>query len=250
MNVIVQPKSSALASVPATGSRIVLLGSIAIWDKGRPLRLPTDAQRLVAFLALRRKRMPRAYVAGTLWMEGSQAQAFGSLRSALWRLRAQTESFVDADSNSLALSMDVSTDVEETTAAAVRLSDRSDPCDERIQISRFVDELLPGWYDEWVLLERERMRQQSLHALEAIATRLADEQKFATAIEAALSAIELDPLRESAHRCLISIHLKEGNPSEALRHFQRFEADLRDRLGITPSETMIGLMARWVATPS
>ena len=51
MNVIVQPKSSALAPVPGAAPRIVLLGSIAIWDRGRPLRLPMDAQRLVAFLA-------------------------------------------------------------------------------------------------------------------------------------------------------------------------------------------------------
>ena len=33
-------------------------------------------------------------------------------------------------------------------------------------------ELLPGWYDDWVIFERERIRQQLLHALEILSRRL------------------------------------------------------------------------------
>ena len=244
MNGQTRPGTAAMASAAPGAPRIQLLGSFGVWDRGRPLRVPRDAQRLLAFLALRRQRLPRAFVAGTVWVESSQTKAFGSLRSALWRLGNQAETLVDADSDSVALSPEVATDVEESSIAASRLCDRADSCkEERFTIDAFAHELLPGWYDEWVVFERERFRQQSLHALEALACRLADEKDYAAAIEAALAAIALDPLRESAHRCLVAVHLEEGNHSEALRHFEIFATRLHTQLGLDPSQQMIDLIA-------
>jgi hypothetical protein len=57
-------------------------------------------------------------------------------------------------------------------------------------------ELLPGWYDDWVMFERERLRQLQLHALETMAHRLAKEHRYADAVDVALAAVRLEPLRE------------------------------------------------------
>ena len=87
----------------------------------------------------------------------------------------------------------------------------------------FAADLLPSWYDDWVIVERERLRQIRVHALEELSRRLAAGHRYGDAIDAALAAIAADPLRESAHRRLIEAHLAEGNVSEAIRQY----ADVR-----------------------
>jgi DNA-binding SARP family transcriptional activator len=88
--------------------------------------------------------------------------------------------------------------------------------------------LLPSWYDDWLLIDRERQRQIRLHALERMSAWYVSAERFDSAIEAALQAIAGDPLRESAHRCLIRAHLAEGNVSEARRQVQSYAALLAD----------------------
>jgi DNA-binding SARP family transcriptional activator len=95
--------------------------------------------------------------------------------------------------------------------------------------------LLPGWYDDWVLLERERLRQVRLHVCEAMCEKLARAGRLAEAIDAAHSAIRLAPLRESSHRALIGALAAEGNLGEAVRAYDQFSDRLADELGLSPS---------------
>jgi DNA-binding SARP family transcriptional activator len=103
-------------------------------------------------------------------------------------------------------------------------------------------ELLPAWYDDWVLIERERVRQMRLHALERACQELAASGRFGQAIEAGLAAIAEEPLRESAHRILISAHLAEGNRIEALWQFEEYSRLMRDELQLEPSIQIRGLI--------
>jgi DNA-binding SARP family transcriptional activator len=96
-------------------------------------------------------------------------------------------------------------------------------------------DLLPGWYDDWVLMERERLRQRILHALEELSRKLACAGRFPEAVEAAVLAIGAEPLRESAQRALIEAHVAEGNLSEARRILQEYRDLLRRELGVNPS---------------
>jgi len=96
-------------------------------------------------------------------------------------------------------------------------------------------ELLPGWYEDWVLFERERLRQIRLYALEKLAGHLAAHRQYARALEAALQCVHLEPLRESAHRAVLTVHLAEHNIAEALRHYEFFRQLLHDEMGIEPS---------------
>jgi DNA-binding SARP family transcriptional activator len=100
-------------------------------------------------------------------------------------------------------------------------------------------EVLPGWYDDWVLMERERLRQRMLHALEALSGKLIRAGRFAEAVEAALVAVSVDPFRESAHRALIEAHLAEGNHFEARRSWQSYRDLLRSELGVNPSGQLL-----------
>src|SRR3712207_7767400 len=73
----------------------------------------------------------------------------------------------------------------------------------------FRSEILPDWYDDWLLMEREVHRQLRLHALESLAARLAQDARYGEAVDAALSAIAGEPLRESAHRTRSEEHTSE-----------------------------------------
>jgi len=103
-------------------------------------------------------------------------------------------------------------------------------------------ELLPGWYEDWILFEGENWRQQRLHALEAAAEALAADERWGNAIAAAEAAVSADPLRESARAALIEVHLREGNQSEALREFERYKRLLDEELGLMPTPRLRTLM--------
>jgi DNA-binding SARP family transcriptional activator len=103
-------------------------------------------------------------------------------------------------------------------------------------------ELLPGWYDDWVLFECEGWRQLRLHALEALVDRLVVERRYGHAVVAALAAVGVDPLRESARAVLIRVHLAEHNRSEAVREFDRYRRLLRRELDVEPTPSLQALL--------
>jgi DNA-binding SARP family transcriptional activator len=96
-------------------------------------------------------------------------------------------------------------------------------------------ELLPGFYDEWLLTERERLRQLRLHALEALCERLTAVGRYSAAIAAGLAAVAGEPLRESAQWILMKAYVAEGNRAEAIRQFERYRNVLRAELSLEPS---------------
>jgi DNA-binding SARP family transcriptional activator len=224
-------------------SRVTLLGTFELTGGDSPVLLPLPAQRLVAFLAIHDQPMNRAYIACTLWMDSSEHRAFGSLRSALWRLRHEGQQVVEAVGSRLRLASEVIVDIREAAASARRaLDSTSEFVDTDRELLIGARELLPDWYDEWVVLERERFRQLRVHALECLCHRLAASGRFAEAVEIGLTAVEADPLRESAHRALISAYLAERNNSEALRQYEFFRRLLVDRLGLEPSRELNALI--------
>ena len=70
-------------------------------------------------------------------------------------------------------------------------------------------ELLPDWFDDSLLVERVRWNQLRLHALEAVALKLKSEERYLAALEAALAATAIEPVRESAHRTVVEVYLAE-----------------------------------------
>src|SRR5438445_1821421 len=158
------------ADADGGGARLGLLGGFDLRQGDRQIGLPLSAQRLVAFLALRHRALQRVFVAGTLWLDSTQDAANASLRTALWRLRRPGCHLVDATATHLALSGSIAVDVHEVAAAAARVTGE-DSIDERGEDRDALvvaDELLPDWYDDWVVLDRERFRQIQLNALETL----------------------------------------------------------------------------------
>ncbi|CCQ45042.1 bacterial transcriptional activator domain protein [Pseudarthrobacter siccitolerans] len=103
---------------------------------------------------------------------------------------------------------------------------------------------MPGWYDDWVFLEQQRLRNLRLRAFLTLARRWIDEGNVHKAVEAAEGALELEPLNESAVALLINAELKSGNRARALRTFQAFRTHLGVELGIEPSEHLARVAER------
>src|ERR1700694_5192403 len=150
---------------------------------------------------------------------------------------------VEVNPSDLRLASRVKVDLRESQALAHRLLDVVDQPLLAADLSggaiaALSGELLPDWYDDWVLLESEDWRQLRLHALEALAGLLTAAGRYGDAAQAALTAVRADPLRESAHAALIQVHLAEHNRSEALREFKRYQELLRAELEIEPTNQL------------
>jgi DNA-binding SARP family transcriptional activator len=229
-----------LLDVPA----VLLLGGPYVMLNGDRLEIPDGSKRLLVFVALGSRRVDRRYAAGSLWPVGNDERAAGNLRSALWRLKCAGIDLLESDKCSLTLRPGTVVDVRILCEWAGRLVDGSATQADLCAVNWRNDEmdLLPGWYDEWVIFERERIRQRLLHALEVLSRRLALAGRCAEAVEAAISAVRADPLRESANKVLIEAHMAEGNLVEGRRAYQRYRDTLRRELGVEPGRELASLV--------
>lgn len=218
---------------------IVLTGEFQLVIGGRRLIVPHSAERVLAFLALTEHPVSRAKVAGSLWVEVSEERAANNLRTTLWRLRRAGVRLVSAQSDRLMLSSEVRVDVAELSRLARRLIHEPDVSD-LTWLPDLVDsgELLPDWDDDWVVADRERFRLLRLEALEHAAAALIERHLLGQALLAALAAVRTEPLRESARRLVVMVHISEGNIVEAFQSYGEYRALLRAELGIEPSRLM------------
>jgi DNA-binding SARP family transcriptional activator len=227
---------------PISSLYLQLLGGFELRLENQVLAVTSSSQRLVVVLALHQRLLPRAYVAGLLWPDVPTRRANANLRAGLWRLRAPCQRAVEQSAQHLRLAPDVTVDLHIAAALAQRLLDPMQRCtaEELGAVARMElsNELLPTWYDDWVLMERERFHQLRLHALEALCERLTIAGRYGEAVDAGLTAVFAEPLRESAHRTLIKTYLAEGNHGEANRQYQRCRRLLADELGVQPSTAL------------
>lgn len=224
---------------------LCLVGGPYVVCRGRRFNVPEGSKRLLAYVALQGGRVDRGRVAGTLWPYGSDRRAAGNLRSALWRLKGAGIEMIQADRAVLCLRPGTTTDVHQLCDWAARaIEGRVNDVD--LQVLHWDPEaadILPGWYDDWVICERERIRQRLLHGLDAIGHQLLVQHRPADAIEAALEAVRIEPLRESSQRLLIEAHLAEHNIGEARRAFRNYEQLLGQELGVSPGPDLQSLFS-------
>jgi DNA-binding SARP family transcriptional activator len=147
---------------------------------------------------------------------------------------------LDLGHSTLALSPDVRVDVQQVVQWA---EDDHRAGDARwwVGVLREAD-LLPGWYEDWVVFERERLQHLRLGALESVAVQALATGDYDTALTAGLEAVAIEPLRESAHTIVIRAHLLAGNHADAVREYRAYCRQLRQLLGIAPSREMDDLM--------
>lgn len=216
-----------------------LLDGFELLVGGDPLPVLPSSQRLLAFLALHEGSATRSTVAARLWPDATPTRAGACLRSALWRLVKPPHALVVGGRERLRIGPAVQVDVERVRRFVAQPTAPEPPP----PVAPLTTELLPGWTEQWVVAEREWSRQVCLRALELLSELFRARGDHFRAHESALAAVRADPLRESAHRRLIELHLADGNPAAAVRQYAEYRSRLRAELGVSPSPEIRRLVA-------
>ncbi len=219
---------------------VQLLDRFELLVDDRTVPVPPSSQRLLAYLALHDGPVTRGALASLLWPRVPPRRSAASLRSALWRLVKPPGALVEAGPGLLRLGRNVHVDV---TSVRRRVAELIVPPVEppgpaqlaAVPVASLTAELLPGWTEPWVEAERDWFRQFCLRALETLSERFRMGGDHFHAHETAVAAVRGDPLRDSAHRRLIELHLADGNPAAALRQYTAYRSLLRAELGLNPS---------------
>lgn len=226
----------------------------------RRLSLPPRAAKLFTYCLFHRDCWhSREALIELFWPDAPLEQARSSLNSTLSRLRQAfpsnvgpiivsqgREAFSLADE--LPLSVDVDTFLREvaidertvdepslTSQAAAQLQDA---------LSLYRGELLPGWYDEWLLIERERLRHRYVVGLSRLMTHFTSLGSLEPAIALGRCILALDPLREAVHRSMMELFMRSGHRAAALKQFAGCSQLLEAELGVSPMHETKSLYAK------
>ncbi len=225
------------------GARLRLLGLWRLTHNDNDIHLDHREQRLTALLGLNGRRM-RLQVAGTLWPESTDERALASLRRAVLHTQRRSPGVLVADRTTVGLDPAVQVDLDEFKESARTIThDTRKGVGSRAAAILESDTLLPGWYDDWLVLERERLEQLRLRALERLARHALEQGDLDLAIEAATAAKRVEPLLEPAREISIRAHLAQGNLLGAAREFHNYRDSLWSELGVAPSTVLHDLVA-------
>jgi predicted ATPase/DNA-binding SARP family transcriptional activator len=227
---------------------VKLLGRFEVSCDGKPIAITSrPAQSLFAYLILNAGTLHRREkLAGILWPDSLAETARGNLRHALWRIRkalgsSSSNRFLHADD--LGISFKAIADYWLDTAALKKLGEDA-PTDELITVlSNYQGELLPGFYDEWVVLEREHLYSIFEHHMARLMSSLRDEMRWLEILDWAEWWIKLGQKPEPAYRDLMSAHAEKGDMSKVAATYHRCVKSLKE-LGFEPSEQTRALYAR------
>jgi DNA-binding SARP family transcriptional activator len=241
---------SPVATPPRDRVRVELLHQFRIRVEGSDVAVSEGAARMAAFLALDDRPRLRPRLAATLWPERRYQDGVAAVRRALWRLNRDVPGLIHTAGQMLSLADHVEVDVRDIDrladdVGAGRDSGHPDPSQMRLLES----DLLPEWSFDWIETARESLRQRRLHTLEALAEAQLESGHAGSALDLALRAVAVDPLRESAHRLVVCAHLAEENAAEALRHFSHYEELLWREMRLRPGPKIQLLMAE-LRTPA
>jgi predicted ATPase/DNA-binding SARP family transcriptional activator len=230
---------------------ITLLGGLRAEQDGKSVtRFRTrKTASLLATLAYHADRIhPRDELVELLWPDDDPDAARASLRTALNSLRKQLEppgvppgSVLVTDRSIVRLRKDaVSTDVAEFKAALREARAAADAGSAASHLTRAVQayqgELLPGFYEDWVLSERQHLAESYTGALLQLIAHREAGGDITQALEYARLAISNDRTNEEAHQKVICLLRKAGRPADALQQYRELERILREQLDVQPSE--------------
>ena len=242
--------------------RIRLFGAVRVShaDHPREERLSHAVQALLAWLVLnRRKTHAREALAGVFWGEQQEDRARSCLSTALWRLKQALEpdgvprgAYLISDPTAVGFNCDSEhwLDVaafEEGARLLRTLDPRGDaPADwsrAEVALGHCTGDLLEGFYDDWAIRERERLRLLHLDSLGILLSHYAGTGATDEALRCGLRILAIDPLREDTHREIIRLHLRRGHRALALRQYEWCRTVLEDELGVEPLEETRALCA-------
>jgi predicted ATPase/DNA-binding SARP family transcriptional activator len=210
---------------------------------------------LLAYLACHpRQAHSREVLMTILWPDHDPRASRNNLSVALNSLRRQLEppgipegAVLIANRFQVQLNPEAFTTDVAAFEAALRAAERADSEEGRAQslmeaVALYQGELLPGFYEEWILPEQQRLATLCLQALHELAAHFREAGDLERAIEYARRAVQADPLMEACHAELMGLYAQSGQVSLALRQYRELEGILKQEYDSEPSEATQALI--------
>jgi DNA-binding SARP family transcriptional activator len=203
---------------------IHLLGQFDLRLDGQSVEIPSrPAQSLLAYLALtvgvahRRERL-----AGLIWPDIPEAEARRNLRRALWHIRKAAEHQAPLRADDLTVSFDARPDIwVDALVISQKLSVVQDVDKLLLVVSAYGGELLPGFYDEWIIVERERLQAAFESRIRLLLDCLVKTQRWVDVFEWGEKWIALTGPAEPAYRALMTAYAGQGDLAGVGHTYQR-----------------------------
>ena len=208
---------------------------------------------LLCYLILHHDRLlPREQIASMFWGDASTRRSLKRLRGALWRLRTmlrsegvESEGYLRVTETSIGFAPTrtwyVDTRAFEDTAMSLRnLSGRDLTLESAAELARavglYTGELLEGVYEDWCIIERERLNVLYITSLSQLASFHEANGTYEAGMAYAAKILSLDETREMIHRQVMRLHWLWGDRSGALQQYRRCVQILQDELQVAPME--------------
>ena len=221
---------------------VKLLGEFNVRLDGQPIDIPSrPAQTLFAYLVLHpHTAYRREMLAGLIWPDANESNARSNLRHALWRIR---KALGDPLGPEVFPSDDLTVAFEPPTECwidANLINGKANIATAQAALkeaaSAYQGEPLPGFYDDWITLERERLQLAFEHKMELLLQQLSQAQRWADTIEWAEHWIKFGTAPEPAFRALMTAHAKMGLRAKVKEDYTRCVEALEREFGVEPSE--------------
>jgi len=236
--------------------RIYLLGTLRIFRDGRPdeIKLARSVRGLFAYLILFRERIhAREALAGLFWGESTENRASSSLSTALWRLRKILEPdgiprgtyLLSTPTGEMGFNPESShwLDVAELERSAARIlvkpyqalrAGEVGGLERALEL--YTGDLLEGFYEDWALSVRERIRSLYVKSQAYLLGYHRYEGNYDKALVCGHHILNMDPLREEIHREMMRLYMECGRRAQALRQYKSCCQILETELGVSPME--------------
>jgi WD40 repeat protein/DNA-binding SARP family transcriptional activator len=228
-----------------------LLGSPQIILGGRIIHELSAAksQAFLFYLAMSGPPQSRLALAGLFWPGVREREARGSLRQAVYSLRQVLPDYIVATRSTVTLNQEAPFEVDarlfELEASAGLAGEI-----EMLQAAagRYAGPFLAGFYladapefEEWLLMERERLRSLALQVLHRLSVYHAGRRDIGPGLQYTGRLLALEPWHEEAHQQMMRLLAWDGQRSAAPAQYEQCRQRLADELKVAPNAETVAL---------
>jgi DNA-binding SARP family transcriptional activator len=244
--------TSTPITMSATLIAIRLLGQYTVTVAGQPCApLPTERSRLLfAYLAFHSAPQPRSHLIGLLWPDLPEKQARRRLTQEMWRINSELSKVglpitlaAQGDAIQFADGVEVVCDAHQFHTLLERCRvEHSTAWPSLAELTAFLGgELLPGYFDDWILVARERLFQAYSAALMRLLSQCKQLGDWDTATVVVDALRQHDPLSEAWIAESLRLALNLGRREASLQQYKQFVVTLQEALGVAPSSELAAL---------
>lgn len=247
---------------------ISLFGKLKVWSSDAVLINvePRRAEELLCYLLLYRQRFhEREKLATLLWPDTAPVQSKRYLRQTLWQLQSTMNRalqpelpLLHVEHTRLGINLQPTDwlDIAIFEQAFANVADKAgrDLCSDQAEQLRqatqlYQGDLLEGWYQDWCILERDRLQNMYLAMLDKLLAYSEAHQTYEAGLGYGIQILRFDRAREQTHRQLMRLYHLAGNRSAALHQFNACVTALREELDVDPAPSTVALYQQIMAAP-